>query len=91
MNKVKQLNTKRKKKIKKPNYDKFFESVVTDCANIIVDSMVSSEKGDNLNYKSTFEDKDGNKHKIQIIINKVDDRKGDMILADGQQVTVRYK
>lgn len=61
---------KKGKKIKKPNYDKFFENVVTDCATIIIDSMVSSEKGDNLNYKASFEDKDGNKHKIQIIINK---------------------
>ena len=59
-----------KSKKKKPNYDKFFEAVVTDCANIIVDSMVSSEKGDNLNYKAIFEDKDGNKHNIQIIISK---------------------
>jgi hypothetical protein len=70
MTKVKELNGTKKKKIKAPNYDKFFENVVTDCANIIVDSMVSSEKGDNLNYQAMFEDDKGNKHKIQIIINK---------------------
>lgn len=70
MTKVKALNAEKPRKKKKPNYDKFFESVVTDCANIIVDSMVSSEKGDNLNYKAIFKDKDGNKHNIQIIISK---------------------